>query len=128
MLVFAASVLVQTMARLRRQDPGFPTEHLLIAQMFMPPARYPNADAITRFCDAFAERVRPLPGVVHASMTNRISAFFPMEAGVHNSRVSFLANLGCSDSAIRRLGPPSPARRLSTERARQRRFSRRSAS
>jgi putative ABC transport system permease protein len=69
MLVFAAALLAQTMARLQRQDPGFRADHLLIAHIFIPPARYPDADAITRFCDTFGERVRGLPGVVDASVT-----------------------------------------------------------
>jgi predicted permease len=68
-LVFAAGLLGQTMARLQHQDPGFRVDHLLIAHIFIPPARYPNSDAITRFCDAFAERVRTLPGVQDATVT-----------------------------------------------------------
>jgi putative ABC transport system permease protein len=68
-LVFAATLLFETLGRLEQQDPGFPTGHLLIAHVYLPPARYPDAAAITRFCDAFAERVRALPGVRDASMT-----------------------------------------------------------
>jgi putative ABC transport system permease protein len=41
---------------------------LLIAHVYIPPARYPDSDAITRFCDSFAGRVRALPGVVDASV------------------------------------------------------------
>ena len=67
-LVFAASLLVETTARLQGNDPGFPTDHLLIAHMYIPPVRYPDADAITRFCDAFGDRVRALPGVLDASI------------------------------------------------------------
>jgi putative ABC transport system permease protein len=68
-LVFGAGLLAQTMARLQRQNPGFRPDHLLIAHVYIPPARYPDADAITRFCDSFGERVRALPGVVDASVT-----------------------------------------------------------
>jgi putative ABC transport system permease protein len=68
-LVFAASLLAQTMARLGRQDPGFRADHLLIAHIYIPPARYPDPDSITRFCEAFGERVRALPGVLDASIT-----------------------------------------------------------
>jgi putative ABC transport system permease protein len=68
-LVFAAGLLAQTMARLQRQDPGFRADHLLIAHIFIPPVRYPDSEAITRFCDAFAERVRGLPGVLEATVT-----------------------------------------------------------
>jgi putative ABC transport system permease protein len=68
-LVFGAALLAQTMARLQRQDPGFRPDHLLIAHVYIPPARYPDSDAITRFCDSFGQRVRALPGVLDASVT-----------------------------------------------------------
>jgi putative ABC transport system permease protein len=68
-LVFGAGLLAQTMARLARQDPGFRPDHLLIAHVYIPPARYRDSDAITRFCDSFGQRVRALPGVVDASVT-----------------------------------------------------------
>src|SRR4051794_11810214 len=68
-LVFAAGLLAETMARLHGQNPGFRADHLLIAHVFIPPARYPDPDAITRFCDTFGERVRSVPGVVDASVT-----------------------------------------------------------
>ena len=68
-LVFGAGLLAQTMARLARQDPGFRPDHLLIAHVYIPPARYPNSNAVTRFCDSFGQRVRALPGVLDASVT-----------------------------------------------------------
>ena len=60
-LVFVAALLGQTVVRLERQDPGFPADHLLLAHVFVPPARYADADAITAFCDVFAEKVRVIP-------------------------------------------------------------------
>jgi len=68
-LVLGAGLMAQTMARLQRQDPGFRPDRLLIAHVYIPPARYPDSNAITRFCDSFRERVRALPGVVDASVT-----------------------------------------------------------
>jgi putative ABC transport system permease protein len=67
-LVFGAALLVETMIRLERRNPGFPADHLLLAHVYIPPQRYPDAPAILRFCDAFGERVRALPGVVDASV------------------------------------------------------------
>jgi predicted permease len=78
-LVFAAGLLAQTVARLQRQDPGFRVDHLLIAHVFIPPARYPDADAITRFCDAFGERVRSLTGVLDASVTTGYPPSMPWQ-------------------------------------------------
>ena len=67
-LVFAAALLAQTVARLERHDPGFRADHLLLAHVYIPPARYTDSEAISRFCDAFGQRVRALPGVVDASV------------------------------------------------------------
>ena len=68
-LVFAAALLVQTMIRLGRRDPGFRADHLLLAHVYIPPAGYATPEAITRFCDEFVRRMRVLPGVVDASLT-----------------------------------------------------------
>jgi putative ABC transport system permease protein len=76
-LVVAAALLVQTVVRLERQDPGFRADHLLLAHVFIPPARYPDPDAISRFCDAFGERVRALPGVRDASVTTSYPPSLP---------------------------------------------------
>ena len=78
-LVFAAGLLAQTMARLQRQDPGFRIDHLLIAHVYIPPVRYPDPDAITRFCEAFGERVRSLPGVLDASVTTGYPPSMPWQ-------------------------------------------------
>ena len=76
-LVFSAALLVQTVVRLERRDPGFPSDHLLLGHVFVPPARYPNPDAISRFCEAFGERVRALPGVREASVTTSYPPTLP---------------------------------------------------
>src|ERR1051326_7180078 len=41
MLVFAAGLLAQTMARLGQRDPGFRADHLLLAHFYVPAARNP---------------------------------------------------------------------------------------
>ena len=68
-LVVAAGLLVQSVIRLQRQNPGFRPDHLLKAHFFLPAAHFPNPAAITRFCDDFGQRVRALPGVLDASVT-----------------------------------------------------------
>ena len=68
MLVFAAGLLAQTMARLGHRDPGFRADHLLLAHFYVPAARYTDSESIARLCEAFRERVRRLPGVVDASV------------------------------------------------------------
>jgi putative ABC transport system permease protein len=68
-LVIAAALLVQTMIKLQRQDPGFHRDHLFTAHIFVPPARYTDPADIARFCDQLGLRVRAIPGVIDASVT-----------------------------------------------------------
>ena len=68
-LVVAAALLVQTMIKLQRQDPGFRADHLFTAHIFVPPARYTDPADIARFCDQLGLRVRAIPGVIDASVT-----------------------------------------------------------
>lgn len=69
MLLVGASLLMQSILRLQQQSLGIRQENLLKGHFYVPGARYPNPGAITRFCDAFAGRVRALPGVIDASVT-----------------------------------------------------------
>lgn len=68
-LVVAAGLLVQSMIRLQQQNLGFRADHLWKAHFYLPPARYPEPAAITRFCDEFGRRLRLVPGVLDASVT-----------------------------------------------------------
>jgi putative ABC transport system permease protein len=68
-LVVAAGLLMQSIVSLQRQNPGFRSDRLLKAHFFLPPARFPDSAAITRFCDEFTQRVRALPGVLDVSVT-----------------------------------------------------------
>jgi predicted permease len=69
MLLVAASLLVQSIVRMERQNLGIRQDHLLKGHFYLPGVRYPDADAIARFSDEFARRVRALPGVVDATVT-----------------------------------------------------------
>jgi predicted permease len=69
MLLVAASLLVQSILRLERQNLGIRQDHLLRGRFYLPRVRYPEPGAITRFCDQFADKVRALPGVIEASVT-----------------------------------------------------------
>ena len=69
MLLVVASLLIQSIMRLERQQLGIRQEHVLKGHFYMPPIRYPNPETITQFCDRFGESVRQLPGVLEASVT-----------------------------------------------------------
>jgi putative ABC transport system permease protein len=68
-LVTATALLTRSALNLTRQNLGFPTDHLLTAHIYIPPARYPDAEAVARFADRFDEAVRGLPGVRNATVT-----------------------------------------------------------
>jgi predicted permease len=69
MLLVAASLVVQSLARLNRQNLGIRQDHLLKGHFYVPGARYPDPSAIARFCDQFANKIRALPGVIDATVT-----------------------------------------------------------
>jgi predicted permease len=69
MLLVGASLLVQSILHLQRQGLGIRQDHLLKGHFYLPGVRYPDAGALTRFCDDFARRLRALPGVLDASVT-----------------------------------------------------------
>jgi len=69
MLLVGASLLVQSILRLERQQLGIRQDHLLTGHFYLPGVRYPDRGAITRFSDRFADKVRALPGVLEASVT-----------------------------------------------------------
>ena len=69
MLLVGSGLLIQTLERLENQDLGFRVDHLMRGHFYLPPAQYPMADMITRFCDRLTERIRALPGVRDVSVT-----------------------------------------------------------
>jgi len=73
MLLIGTGLLLQSLLRLQKQEPGFRIDHLLRTHLFLPPVRYPDAGTITRFCDQYAARVRQLPGVQDVT----VSAAYP---------------------------------------------------
>ena len=68
MLLVGASLLLQSIVRLQRQDLGIRQDHLLKGHLYLPTARYQDPGAITRFCDEFVTNVRALPGVIDATV------------------------------------------------------------
>jgi predicted permease len=77
MLLVGAGLLFRSILRLVDQDLGIRAEHVLKGHIYLPPLRYKDANAITRFSDQFGERIRSLPGVIDASVTT----IFPPDNG-----------------------------------------------
>ena len=70
MLMIGAGLLLRSIARLQSQEIGMRTDHLIRAHMYVPPSKYQDSEALTRFVDTFADRVRALPGVREATITS----------------------------------------------------------
>jgi predicted permease len=69
MLLVEATLLTRSIIELERQHLGIRQDHLLKGHIYVPGVRYPSPGAIARFCDAFAMRVRAVPGVIEATIT-----------------------------------------------------------
>jgi predicted permease len=69
-LLVGAGLLVHGLLRLQSEDMGFRRDHLLTEHLFLPDARYGTPARITEFCERYAQRIRELPGVSEATVTD----------------------------------------------------------
>jgi predicted permease len=65
-LVAGAGLLLQSLLRVVKTDPGFDTRRALVATLFLPDTRYDDGASQRRFFDELLERARALPGVLAA--------------------------------------------------------------
>ncbi|MET0396784.1 MAG: ABC transporter permease [Longimicrobiaceae bacterium] len=89
-LVVGAGLLVHSLWRLQRVDPGFRTENVLRASFVLPASRYPQSydvyprwSEVTAFQRELLERARALPGVRSAALASH----HPLAPGFTNSFV-----------------------------------------
>ncbi|HEV8148456.1 MAG TPA: ABC transporter permease [Bryobacteraceae bacterium] len=71
-LLIGAGLLVRSFIRLERTDPGFRPDHLLTFQLTLPPARYRDPAQLASFQRALVEKMRALPGVTGAGITDQL--------------------------------------------------------
>ena len=75
-LLVGAGLLLNSLVRLNRVQPGFDTRGTLTAQLILTGSRYSSADQspdrLNRFLDALSERVRALPGVSDVSYAQSV--------------------------------------------------------
>ena len=69
-LVVGASLLLETLVRLRAVDPGFRPQGILTADVTVPIARYSDSARRHRFYNDVLDRVRSIPGVKSAGATS----------------------------------------------------------
>jgi putative ABC transport system permease protein len=72
MLVVGAGLLVKSFARLSAVQPGFSSDHVLSAQLALPPIRYPDAAALRAFWPRLLSRVQTIPGVRSVAVTGAV--------------------------------------------------------
>jgi putative ABC transport system permease protein len=81
-LLIGAGLSIRSVIRLLAVNPGFRPEGVLTLQLSLPEARYSfrdqaSSDRITAFVLGFMDRVRSIPGVTAASVTNKL----PLKGG-----------------------------------------------
>jgi putative ABC transport system permease protein len=68
-LLVSAGLLLQSLARLYRVDPGFRPDHVLTMSVSLAPTQYDTDAKRASFYTQLVDRVEALPGVAHASVT-----------------------------------------------------------
>ena len=71
-LLIGAGLLFASFRRVLAIDPGFTTERVITGAVVLPQSRYKQPDAQRRFIDDALRRVRALPGVTAAGVTDTI--------------------------------------------------------
>jgi predicted permease len=72
LLLVGSGLLLRSLARLTANDPGFVVDHLLTAEVTLPPSTYPGGSELTRFYTGLLEDLRALPGVRSAGMVSQL--------------------------------------------------------
>jgi putative ABC transport system permease protein len=75
-LAIGAGLLIQTFARVRGVDPGFPVKNLLVARLVGSNHRYHTVEQFNGLYNEVLRRVTVLPGVVSAGFSNGVPIAF----------------------------------------------------
>ena len=85
MLLSTAGLLVRSFAKLQQENPGFAPDGVITAQLSLPPAKYDVPAKRVAFVDATFARLRALPGVRSAGLTNVLPFTGNNSSGSYNS-------------------------------------------
>ncbi|MGB7172922.1 MAG: ABC transporter permease [Candidatus Acidiferrales bacterium] len=72
-LLVGAGLLMRSFARMRSANIGVNPENVLTLRLNLPDAKYSTADARGTFCKELMARVRQIPGVKEAALSNEIA-------------------------------------------------------
>ena len=70
-LLIGAGLLVTSFERLRHQDAGFDPTNVFVARISLPPSRYPDTGAQSRFWLQLREALSNAPGAAHATLSSQ---------------------------------------------------------
>ena len=82
-VVISTGLLARTLNRLLRVDPGFQAAHVLTFQLTLPGEQYPDQAHIVRVYQNVLERLRALPGVQAAGVTETV----PMDGATESTTI-----------------------------------------
>jgi putative ABC transport system permease protein len=71
-LLVGAGLLIKSFARLQDVNPGFSADNVLTAQLSLPAARYPDANARRAFWTRLVESLQGLPAVTAVGLTSNV--------------------------------------------------------
>jgi len=71
-LLAGSGLLVRSLSNLETLDPGFDAQGILTAEIQLPGAGYPDADARTQFFSTLHDEILALPGVASATFTSHL--------------------------------------------------------
>ena len=72
MCLIAAGLLLHSFVKLMHTDGGFETEHVITLELNLPEARYADAAKRTRFLDQLVQKIKVIPGVTAAGISNML--------------------------------------------------------
>ncbi|MEJ1971251.1 MAG: ABC transporter permease [Lacunisphaera sp.] len=85
MLLSTSGLLVRSFEKLQQERPGFLPEGVITARLDLPDAKYDQPEKRTAFAEAMLERLRALPGVQAAGLTNVLPFTGNNSSGSYNS-------------------------------------------
>jgi putative ABC transport system permease protein len=84
MCLIAGGLLLHSFVKLIRVDRGFEAERIVTVALNLPGSRYPNLEKRAAFVQSLLERVKSLPGVTAAGISNML----PLAGEGHNNLLS----------------------------------------
>jgi predicted permease len=71
-LLAGSGLLVRSLVNLQTLDPGFDSENLLTAQVWLPRGTYPDAAARLQYVSTLQEELRTIPGVMSIGLSSHL--------------------------------------------------------